>query len=98
MRQVYLDYQSATPIRPEVFDAMRPYFSETFGAPASLHRQGLRARDALNQARQQVGSFIHAGSPEEIIFTSGGTEATNLAVKGAAYAGRKRGTHIVTST
>ncbi|HUR46560.1 MAG TPA: cysteine desulfurase family protein [Candidatus Saccharimonadales bacterium] len=97
MRQVYLDYQSATPIRPEVFEAMRPYFSETFGAPASLHRHGLRARDALNQARQQVGSFIHAGSPEEIIFTSGGTEATNLAVKGAAYAGRKRGTHIVTS-
>src|SRR4051812_3262040 len=98
MRQVYLDYQSATPVLPEVFEAMRPFFTESFGAPSSLHRHGLRARDALNRARQQVASLIQAGSPEEIIFTSGGTEATNLAVKGVAYANEKRGNHIVTST
>jgi cysteine desulfurase len=97
MRQVYLDYQSATPVHPEVFEAMRPFFSETFAAPASLHRHALRARDALNQARQQVASLIRAESPEEIIFTSGGTEAANLAVKGVAYANQNRGNHIVAS-
>jgi cysteine desulfurase len=97
MRQVYFDYQSATPVLPEVFEAMRPFFTESFGAPYSLHRHGLRARDALNQARQQVASLIQAGSAEEIIFTSGGTEAANLAVKGAAYASQKRGNHIVAS-
>ena len=97
MRQVYLDHQSATQLLPEVFEAMRPFFGENFGAPSSLHRHGLRARDALNQARQQVASLIQAGSTEEIIFTSGGTEAVNLAVKGTAYASQKRGNHIVAS-
>lgn len=97
MRQVYLDHISATPVLPEVVEAMRPFLSETFGSPASLHRHGLRARDALNKARSQAAALLNASSPEEIIFTSSGTEAANLAVKGTAWASQKRGNHIVTS-
>ncbi len=76
---------------------MRPFFCEAFGNPSSLHQHGLRARDALDQARRQVAALVNAGSPEEIIFTSGGTESANLAVKGAAYAGQRRGNHVVVS-
>lgn len=95
MRQVFLDYQSSTPVLPEVFEAMRPYFTERFGIPASLHQHGLRVRDAVEKARAQVAGMIHAESPDEIIFTSGGTESTNLAIKGVAEANRGRGNHLV---
>lgn len=84
-------------MRPEVFEAMRPYFIEWFGAPSSLHQHGLRARDALEKARSQVAALIHAASAEEIIFTSGGTESANLAIKGVAYGSRERGDHIIVS-
>lgn len=84
-------------MRPEVLEAMRPYFMEWFGAPASLHQHGLRARDALEKARSQVAALIHAASAEEIIFTSGGTESANLAIKGVAYGSRERGDHIIVS-
>lgn len=97
MRQVYLDHQSATPVLPEVFDAMRPFFAENFGNPSSLHQQGARARDAVARAREQVAAFINASSPEEIIFTADGAESCNLAVKGCAFANRRRGNHIVAS-
>ena len=97
MRQVYLDHQTTTSVRPEVFEAMKPYFSETFGSPSSLHQHGLRARDALAQARVHIAQLINAESPDEIIFTSGGTESANLAVKGAAYASERKGNHIVLS-
>jgi cysteine desulfurase len=97
MRQVYLDHQSSTPILPEVFAAMRPYFAENFGSPSALHRHGLFARDAMNHAREQMARLINAESLEEIIFTSGGTESANLAVKGVAYANRSRGNHIIAS-
>ena len=97
MRHVYLDHQAATPVLPEVFEAMKPFFTESFGSPSSLHRQGLYARDALAAARAQVAALINAESPEDIIFTSGGTESANLAVKGTAYASQRRGQHIVAS-
>ena len=97
MRQTFLDHQSTTPVLPEVFEAMKPYFIELFGNPSSLHQQGLRARDAIAQARTQTAALIHAESPEDIIFTSSGTEATNLALKGDAYANRRRGNHVVIS-
>jgi cysteine desulfurase len=97
MRQVYLDHQSATPVLPEVFEAMRPFFAGTFGNPSSLHQQGARAREAVAAARAQIAAFIHAESPEDIIFTSDGTESANMAVKGAALAGQRRGNHIVIS-
>jgi cysteine desulfurase len=97
MSHAYLDHQAATPVLPEVFEAMRPFFTERFGNPSSLHRYGMEARDALAASRERLAAFLHAESPEEIIFTSGGTEAANLAVKGVASASRRRGTHIVCS-
>src|SRR3954464_1426889 len=97
MRRVYLDHQAATPILPEVFEAMKPFFTESFGSPSSLHRLGLQARDALEAARTQTAAFIHAESAEDIIFTSGGTESANLAIKGTAWANQRRGNHIVAS-
>src|SRR5437879_2898640 len=97
MRHVYLDHQAATPVLPEVFEAMQPFFSEMFGSPSSFHQHGLRARDALAKARAQVAALIQAESPEDIIFTSGATESANLAVKGTAYANQRRGNHIVAS-
>jgi cysteine desulfurase len=97
MRRIFLDHQAGTPLAPEVAEAMRPFFTEQFGNPASPHGMGLAAREAMATAREQVASLINAGSPEEILFTSGGTEAANLAVKGAAFAQETRGRHIVVS-
>ncbi|MDB6018504.1 MAG: cysteine desulfurase [Pedosphaera sp.] len=97
MRHVFLDHQTTTPVLPAVLEAMTPYFTEHFGAPASLHRHGLRARDALGKARSQIAALINAESPEDIIFTSGATESANLAVKGTAYARQRKGNHIVVS-
>src|SRR5688572_4268215 len=95
MPNIYLDHQASTPVLPEVFEAMRPWFAEAFGSPSSIHQHGLRARDALQKAREQVASFINAEGPEDIIFTSGATESANLAVKGTAFANQRRGKHIV---
>lgn len=97
MPNVYLDHQAATPVLPEVFEAMGPFFTEHFGNASSLHSHGLRARDALAKAREQMAAFIGAESPEDILFTSDGTESANLAIKGVAYANQKRGNHIVVS-
>lgn len=97
MRLVFLDHQSATPLLPAVFEAMRPYFTEAFGNPSSLHHHGLRVRDALKKARQQMAASIRADSEEEIFFTSDGTESANLAIKGVAYANERKGKHLVIS-
>jgi cysteine desulfurase len=97
MPTVFLDNQSTTPVLPEVLEAMRPFFTERFGNPASHHRHGIYAREALAAARVRFAGLIHARSPEEIIFTSGGTEAANLAVKGVAYGNQRRGRHLVVS-
>ncbi|HNQ91261.1 MAG TPA: cysteine desulfurase family protein [Verrucomicrobiota bacterium] len=97
MRRVYFDHLSATPVLPEAFEAMRPFFTEHFGNASSLHQEGLRVREALGAAREQVAGLIHAESPEEIFFTSCGAEAANLAVKGVAYANQRRGNHVVVS-
>src|SRR5262245_38248378 len=97
MRQVFLDHQSATPVAPEVFDAMRPYFTDYFGNASSLHQHGLRVRDALKKARLQMAALINADSEEEIFFTSDGTESANLAIKGVAYANERKGKHLVVS-
>ena len=97
MQQVYLDHAAATPLLPEALEAMKPFLAEYFGSPASFHQQGLRARDAIAAAREQIAAFIHAPSAEDIVFTSSGTEAANLAVKGVAFANQRLGRHIVTS-
>ena len=97
MRHVYLDHQSTTPVLPEVFEAMKPYFTEAFGNPSSLHQHGLRVRDALAKARTQIAALINAESPDDIFFTSDGTESANLAIKGVAYANQRKGNHLVVS-
>lgn len=96
-RQVHFDHQASTPVLPEAFEAMRPWFSGNFGSASSLHRHGVFAREALEKARQQFAALINAESSEDIIFTSGATEAANLAIKGVAYANQRRGKHIVAS-
>ncbi len=96
MPEVYLDHYAATPVLPEVVEAMLPFFSERFGNPSSLHGWGDTARQAVEDSRARVAGLIGA-NPEEIIFTSGGTEANNLAVKGMAWAARKKGNHVVVS-
>jgi len=93
--KIYLDHQASTPVLPEVLEAMRPWFGEAYGSPSSIHQHGLRARDALQKAREQIASFINAETPEDVIFTSGATESANLAVKGTAFANQRRGKHFV---
>jgi len=93
---VYLDHAATTPLRPEALEAMLPYLTEAFGNPSSAHAAGRRARAALDEAHERIAARLGAG-PREIILTSGGTESINLALKGAAWAGKARGHRIVTS-
>ena len=95
---VYLDYHATTPVDPRVFEAMRPYFTEAFGNAASRsHVFGMRAASAVEKAREEVADLVGANA-KEIVFTSGATEADNLAVLGAARARRGKGTHVVVSS
>ena len=96
MRKVYLDYAGTTPCDPEVIKAMQPYFYDIFGNPSSIHQHGQEAKKAVEVARQILASFLGA-SPEEIFFTSGGTESDNWAIKGIALANQSKGNHIITS-
>ncbi len=94
---IYMDHHATTPVAPEVFEAMRPFFLETFGNAASrTHAFGWAAEAAVEAARAQIAGLIGC-KPVEIAFTSGATEADNLALKGVAYAYRERGTHLITS-
>jgi cysteine desulfurase len=95
---IYMDSQSTTPVDPRVLEGMIPFFTETFGHPASRnHAFGWAAEAAVDQARTQVARLIGARDAKEVVFTSGGTEAINLALKGAAEMYRERGTHVVTT-
>ena len=96
-REVYLDYAATTPIRPEVFQAMEPYLTKEFGNPSSIHHFGKQARIAIEEAREKIAKALGAKN-EEIIFTSGGTESNNMALKGVAYALSDKGKHIITSS
>ena len=96
MNQIYLDYASTTPTDKRVVEAMQPYFGEVFGNPSSIHAFGQEARAAVEGARAKIASFLGA-DPAEIVFTSGGTESDNFAIKGVAYANRAKGNHIITS-
>lgn len=93
---IYLDHAATTPLRREALDAMLPYLGEQFGNPSSPHAYGRRARAALDEAHERVAAALGAG-PREIVLTSGGTEALNLAIKGAAWAGKARGPRIITT-
>lgn len=96
MTRVYVDHAATTPTDPRVLEAMRPYFTEQFGNPSSVHGFGQDAREAVDLARERVATLVGANA-SEIVFTSGATEADNFAVLGAAFAHDARGRHIITS-
>lgn len=96
MRRVYMDHSATTPVRPEVVEVMMNCLTEKFGNPSSLHYFGRLGRGALDEAREKVANAIGA-KPEEIVFTSGGTEADNMAIHGVAMLNQNRGNHIITS-
>ncbi len=97
MNRIYLDYAATTPTDPEVVKAMSPYFTDIFGNPSSLYAFGQEAKSVIEEARDIIASFIGT-KPEEIVFTSGGTESNNFALKGIAYANKNKGEHIITSS
>lgn len=94
--KVYMDHAATTPVDPRVVDAMEPYFSEKYGNPSSLYTVGQEAREAVEEAREKVAKLLN-GATGSVIFTSGGTESNNLALKGVAFANRKKGRHIITT-
>ena len=96
MEKIYLDYNATTPLHKEVIEAMQPFISENFGNPGSAHWYGIQAKMAVGKAREQVATFIEC-DPDEIIFTSGGTESNNFAIQGIAFANQSKGNHIITS-
>ncbi len=93
---IYLDHAATTPVRPEVLEAMRPYFLERFGNPSSLHTSGLEARKAIEEARDLIARVIGA-APQEIVFTSGGTESDNMAVRGVLHNSCDQHDHVISS-
>lgn len=96
-KRIYMDHAATTPLDPLVLEAMLPFFSEKFGNPSSLYTEGREAGDALEMAREQLAKGIGA-KPDEIIFTSGGTESDNLALKGVSLSREKKSGHIITAT
>ncbi len=97
MKRIYLDYAATTPTHPEVAKAMLPYFTDVFGNPSGIYSYGQEAKGAIEEARVKVADLIGAQN-QEIVFTSGGTEADNFALKGVAFANRNKGNHIITSS
>jgi cysteine desulfurase len=97
MKPIYLDYNATTPIDSEVAEAMSPYLFERFGNPSSSHWYGVQTKEAVEKAREQVANLLNC-SPDEVVFTSGGSESNNYAIKGAAFANRGKGNHLVTSS
>ena len=95
-RRIYLDFNASTPIAPEAVEAMRPFLAEHYGNPSSLHWAGVPAKDAVEKARGQVAGLLGC-DPTEVVFTSGGTESNNHAIKGIFFANRDRGEHIITT-
>jgi cysteine desulfurase len=96
MHPIYMDYAATTPTDKRVIEAMLPYFGEVYGNPSSLHAFGQEAKAAVEGAREKIASLLGA-DPVESVFTSGGTESDNFAIKGVAYANRKKGNHIIAS-
>lgn len=96
MSRIYLDHAATSPMHPEVIQSMAQFMAETFGNPSSIHAHGRESRRFLDKAREAVAEAIHS-KPREIVFTSGGTEADNLAIIGTAFANREKGNHIITT-
>ncbi|UCD09937.1 MAG: IscS subfamily cysteine desulfurase, partial [Dehalococcoidales bacterium] len=97
MKRIYLDYAATTPMRSEVLEEMQPYLTESFGNPSSIYSYGHEAKAGMDKARTAVAHLLGARE-EEIVFTGGGTEADNFAIKGVAFANRSKGNHIITSS
>ncbi len=97
LRKVYMDHGAGMPLDSRVFEAMKPYFMEYYGNPSSSHSSGNSAKEALAASREKVAQLVAAENSREIIFTSGGTESNNLAIKGVAYRNREKGNHIITT-
>lgn len=97
MHPIYLDYNATTPISKEVADSMRPYLDEFFGNPSSSHIYGIKTKNAVDHARAQIANLLNCEA-SEIVFTSGGTESNNYAIKGIAFANKNKGNHIITSS
>ena len=97
MKKIYLDYNATTPIDREVAEAMQPYLTEYFGNPSSIHEYGIITKKAIEKARKQLADLLNC-SPEEIIFTGGGTESNNYSIKGSAFYLKDKGKHIITSS
>jgi len=98
MRKVYVDYAATTPVDPRVFEAMKPFFMESFGNASSVNSSGVRARKAVEEARAKVTGFMNADSAEELIFTGSATESNNLVIKGYTLKHGRAKTHIAVST
>jgi len=96
MKTIYMDHVAANPLLPEVFDAMLPFFKENYANPLSLYEPGMKAREAIENARELTASLINAKA-KEIVFTSSGAESNNFALKGIAYANQAKGKHIIVS-
>lgn len=97
LRKVYMDHGAGMPLDSRVFEAMKPYFMEYYGNPSSSHSSGNSAKEALAASREKVAQLVAAENSREVIFTSGGTESNNLAIKGVAYHNREKGNHIITT-
>ncbi len=95
-RRIYLDFNASTPIGPETVEAMRPFLTDHYGNPSSLHWAGAPAKDAVEKARCQVAGILGC-DPAEVVFTSGGSEANNHAIKGVCFSNRDRGEHVITT-
>lgn len=96
MKQIYLDYNATSPVRPEVLEVMLPFYKEQFGNPSSVHWAGRQVSGALDKAREQVAALINA-SPAEIVFISCGSEGDNMAIKGTLAALKEKGNHVITT-
>jgi cysteine desulfurase len=95
-RKIYLDFNASTPIAPEAVEAMRPFLTDHYGNPSSLHWAGMSAKDAVERGRGQVASLLGC-DPADVVFTSGGSESNNHAIKGVFFANRDRGDHVITT-
>jgi cysteine desulfurase len=96
MKEIYMDHVATNPVHPEVLEAMLPYFKEHFANPLSIYEPGIKAREAIENARVNTAALINA-KPKEIIFTSSGAEANNFALKGIAFANQNKGKHLIVS-
>src|SRR3989338_9689210 len=96
MKEIYLDYAATTPMDERVLQDMLNFFTKAYGNPSSFHSKGMEAKNAVDNARDRIEKILNCSS-KEIIFTSGGTESINFALKGIAFANKERGNHIITS-